>query len=699
MKLRLRIIMFSLSFIFVFGFFISEKSNAEDEMRGAWVSSIYNIDWPKTGTYNPSAQKAEYIRLIESLKDTGINTVVIQVRPESDALYQSKINPWSRFLTGTQGKYPGYDPLKFVIDESHKRGIKVHAWFNPYRAWMKADKTGSSPNNPMNIHPDWVIKYNNRWYYDPGNPQVTNYIVDTVSEVVRNYDIDGVHFDDYFYPDSNFPDYATYKKYGSGDIENWRRNNINNMLTKVNASIKQIKPSMILGVSPSGIWRNKSSDINGSDTNGSESYSVQHADSRFWIKNNLIDYIAPQVYWTFENKNASYSTLVKWWSDQMTGSNVKLYIGQGIYKQGQDEYYGENVAAQIKDQLILNKKYANISGSIFFSASDIVNNTKVAGDIMSFYSNVRYPYQSELIGINRADTAIKISKLTWPNGADTVVLVNGYEPYVGIVSSPLASLKNAPILLSSKSYLSTDTINEIKRLGAKKIILIGTSSSIDQTQIDKLSNSIAGLQFEKIYGNNIYDISNNVARNISNTKSVDKIYLVGENGMADAVSIGSVASRERNPIIVSNALNLSKMNLDYIANSKANKVYFIGGQVVLSDNIIDSVNRVTGSNMSANRIWGANRLDTNSNVIKKFYPNLFTQKAFLTRSDILIDATTVSVAAQKFDSPVILVGNSVNKMQNDVLYPRSASHIYKAGGQINIYSYNKIYNLLYGSMQ
>ncbi|WAW15529.1 family 10 glycosylhydrolase [Peptostreptococcus equinus] len=672
----------------IFAIYNIEDVNAEEEMRGAWVASVYNMDWPKTSYYNPSAQKAEYIKLLDHLKSTGINTVIFQVRPESDALYKSNINPWSRFLTGTQGKYPGYDPLQFVIDESHKRGIKVHAWFNPYRAWMNPDKSGSTPTNPMNLHPDWVIKYNNKWFYDPGKPEVTNYIVNTVNEVVRNYNIDGIHFDDYFYPDSNFPDYNTYKKYGSGNIDDWRRNNINNMLKKVNTGIKSIKPGLVFGVSPSGIWRNSSSDSNGSNTSGSESYAVQYADTRYWIKNNLIDYVVPQVYWKIGNTRADYATLIKWWSDQMVGSNVKLYIGQGIYKHGQDDVYGENVAIEIKNQILLNRKYPNIKGSMYFSASDIVNSSQVTNDLKSLYL-ARYPYQNSMMGANRSDTAVEISKKSWPNGTGTVVLVNGYEPYVGVISSPLASLRNAPILLSSKSYISEPTINEIKRLGAKKIILIGDENSIDKSQLDKLNTAISGLSYEKIYGKDIYEVSNKIAENISQNKPVNNVYVVGENGLADAISIASKASYERNPIIVTN----------YIKNNNPENVYFVGGDMIISNNIIKQISNVLSKDLTNSRIAGANRIDTNSLVVRKFYTKLFTKEAFVTRADALIDAVTISVFAQRTDSPTILAGKSINSLQNDVLYPRSVSLLYKVGGGINTYTYNKIYELLYGVMQ
>ena len=417
----------------------------DSEVRAAWISTVFNIDWPSKASYgNSEKQKQEYISLLDRLKNVGINTVMIQVRPESDAFYKSNISPWSRFLTGKQGNDPGYDPLQFILEESHKRGMKVHAWLNPYRASIYDDISSTSPSNPINTHRDWVIKYQGKWYYDPGKPEVTKYISDVVAEIVENYQVDGIHFDDYFYPGPGFPDSNTFNQYGSGSIDNWRRANINNMVKTIRDRIKSINSNVVFGISPAGIWRNYSNDSNGSRTSGGESYNKQYADTRYWIKNGLVDYVVPQVYWRIGHPKADYATLVKWWSDQVRGTGVDLYIGQGIYKHGQDEYNGENVAAEIKSQINLNRKYKDIKGSVFFSAKDIVNIGQVANDLKSLYTttnptdqqpdpNRRYPYQNKLWGANRAETAIKISQQGWKNGSSTVVLVNGKDLIAGVV--------------------------------------------------------------------------------------------------------------------------------------------------------------------------------------------------------------------------------------------------------------------------
>lgn len=711
-----KIISFFVSTLLVLGMIISlaisnvDSKATEPEMRMAWISTVFNIDWPlKTSHGNAEKQKREYVTLLDKLKGVGINTVVVQVRPESDAIYRSKINPWSRFLTGKQGKYPGYDPLAFIIQESHKRGIKVHAWFNPYRASIYSDKSSSASINAINRHPDWVIKYENKWYYDPGNPEVVNYIVDTVAEVVQNYDVDGVHFDDYFYPGLGFPDDVTFRKYGSGNKDNWRRANINNMVKRVRDKVHFIKPYVEFGISPAGIWRNSYNDPNGSKTSGGESYVKQYADTRYWIKKGLVDYVAPQVYWRIGHPKADYATLVEWWADQVKGTNVKLYIGQGIYKQGQSEYGGENISREIKKQILLNRKHPEIKGSIFFSAKDIVNQPQVYNDLKSLYvsssnSNVvlpnggMLPYQNVLMGRDRADTAIEISKKGWENGASEVILVNGKDAISGVVASPLASSLNAPILLKYPNSVSDDTINEIKRLNTKKIILIGNENTINQSDIDKITNAVPRIVVEKIFGENPQEISIRIADMIQGNSSVDTVYIASENAMEDVLSVASKAGRERNPIIITDKNNISDNNKEWIKSHDLKNIYVIGGSDTISASLMSEISSLGKSTTHVSRVSGSDRVATNTAVIEKFYSNKFTQKAFITRSSAPIDAITVSALAQKTDSPVILAGNSVSQYQRNILESRSASLVYKVGGQVNINSYDLIYNLLGGVM-
>ena len=683
----------------------------DSEVRAAWISTVFNIDWPSKASYgNSEKQKQEYISLLDRLKNVGINTVMIQVRPESDAFYKSNISPWSRFLTGKQGNDPGYDPLQFILEESHKRGMKVHAWLNPYRASIYDDISSTSPSNPINTHRDWVIKYQGKWYYDPGKPEVTKYISDVVAEIVENYQVDGIHFDDYFYPGPGFPDSNTFKQYGSGSIDNWRRANINNMVKTVRDRIKSINSNVVFGISPAGIWRNYSNDSNGSRTSGGESYNKQYADTRYWIKNGLVDYVVPQVYWRIGHPKADYATLVKWWSDQVRGTGVDLYIGQGIYKHGQDEYNGENVAAEIKSQINLNRKYKDIKGSVFFSAKDIVNIGQVTNDLKSLYtttnptdqqpdSNRRYPYQNKLWGANRAETAIKISQQGWKNGSSTVVLVNGKDLIAGVVSSPLAASYNAPILLSYPNKLSDNTIKEIKRLGARKVILVGTNNFAINRDLKSIKGELSNVTIEKIYSSDIEVASRQIADKLAQDKQVDTVYIASKEALVDVLSIASKAGKNRNPIIVSSNKSINQDSINWIKNKQVKNIYFIGGPDVLSDSVINQLGSALNMNLSSNRIYGNDRIQTNTKVIEKFYTKSFSPKVFITRSNAPIDAITVSAFAQKSDSPIVLASSSVSQYQRDVLYPRSTSLLYQIGGGINANSYKEIYNLLEGVMQ
>lgn len=332
------------------------------EFRGVWIASVYNIDWPKT-LDNPEAQKQEFIEILDKLQSLNINAIFVQIRPTSDALYKSYINPWSKYLTGEQGKYPGYDPLQFMIEETHKRNMEFHAWLNPYRITTQGiDLNELVQNNPARIKPEWVLEFNNALFYDPENPEVIEYVDVTVYEIIKKYDVDGIHFDDYFYP-YNYP--LPEGEDRDGEIANNRREAVNNLIRTIYKVIKSTKPSVQFGVSPYGVWKNKSSDLIGSESNGLESYYDLYMDTLTWVDEHIVDYIAPQIYWTTYNNDSNYEVMVSWWNDVVKDSGVRLYIGQNINDL--------DIASEIYKQIEINREYENVSGNILFSASDIVN--------------------------------------------------------------------------------------------------------------------------------------------------------------------------------------------------------------------------------------------------------------------------------------------------------------------------------------
>lgn len=352
------------------------------EMRAAWIASVENIDWPSAKGLTPDQQRQEFIKLVDRLKNVGINAVIVQIRPCADALYDSKVEPWSMYLTGKQGVAPSpyYDPLKFMIEECHKRCIEFHAWFNPYRTIKDTSYSNIDSTHIIKQHPEWLVTYGNQRYFDPGLPQTRNHVLKVIMDVVTRYDIDGVHFDDYFYPYKikgvDFPDstsFATYPRgFTSDQKEMWRRDNVNLIIRMLHDSIRAAKPYVKFGISPFGIWRNKASDPRGSETNGGSNYDELYADILLWMQNRWIDYVVPQLYWHIGLKVADYKTLAEWWSKNSNG--IPLYIGQGYYRVDPNSKTKEWAdGKEISRQLALNRTIPEIGGSIFFSAKSFLN--------------------------------------------------------------------------------------------------------------------------------------------------------------------------------------------------------------------------------------------------------------------------------------------------------------------------------------
>mgnify|MGYP001192846309 CR=1 FL=1 len=353
---------------------ILDRSTPKREMRAAWIATVDNIDWPKKGVVDAEQQKRDFIALLDELQETGINAVIVQIKPTADAFYPSELAPWSEWLTGEQGKDPGYNPLAFMIEEVHKRNMEFHAWFNPYRVSLQGDMDHLVEDHPA--REIGVVEYGGKLYFDPGNPEAQEYIIDSIMEVVENYDIDAVHFDDYFYPypvsGVDFPDEETYQQY-KGDFDNkadWRRNNVNTFLKRISQEIKLAKPHVKFGISPFGIWKNKSQDPAGSDTNGLSSYEAIFADSKKWVEDEeiLLDYIAPQIYWNFGYSPAAYEVLVEWWSNVTAGRNIHLYTGNALYKVGTTSPAEWMNPEEMPNQVLYNRNFDEVKGELFFSS-------------------------------------------------------------------------------------------------------------------------------------------------------------------------------------------------------------------------------------------------------------------------------------------------------------------------------------------
>lgn len=384
-----------------------------DEMRGVWVATVLNLDYPSKPNTDAAALKTEAITILDNIKSMGFTDVFFQVSPTADTFYKSEIYPWSKYLTGERGLAPtdNFDPLKFWVEKAHERGIKLHAWFNPYR--VTRDKNEDiSKIKLYQDHPDWIVSHTDGQYYlDPGNPAVIEHIADVVMEVVDNYDIDGVHFDDYFYPGKNFNDSLSYNKYGNGrDLKTFRLDNVNKLIRRVNQDIKANSPETRFGISPFGIWANSSSNPRGSDTRGNESLNSHYADSLAWIKEGIIDYIVPQVYWNIGFEIADYEKLANWWAKAVEGSDVDLYIGMAGYKtNNQNPASAWHGTDEIKRQLDLNATIDNIKGAVHFRYSNYVNSSSLRRLITSSHGHYDSLIKARALVVGRPYKDIRTS--------------------------------------------------------------------------------------------------------------------------------------------------------------------------------------------------------------------------------------------------------------------------------------------------
>lgn len=361
-------------------------------MKGAWVSTVFNLDWPSVSSAGKiDKQKAEFDTLLDKLKSVGFNAVFVQVRPSGDSLYPSSIVPWSKVLTGTQGKDPGYDPLEYMVTAAHEREMQFHAWFNPFRATTDASTAALASNHVVKAHPEWTVNAGGKLYINPGIPDARQHIIDTVMEVVKGYNIDGIHLDDYFYPSGvAFADDDAFTAYNTKAIltkDNWRRDNINEFVRQLGSQVHTVKPALSYGISPFGVWRNIKNDSTGSDTRaGVTAYDSMYADVRTWIKQGWIDYVVPQIYWSLSFDAARYDKLVDWWVNEVSNTNVKLYIGLASYKVGTDKSPEWQSGQQIINQLKYNEQYDEVEGSIMFRANDItVRDPFGLASLLTFY--------------------------------------------------------------------------------------------------------------------------------------------------------------------------------------------------------------------------------------------------------------------------------------------------------------------------
>jgi uncharacterized lipoprotein YddW (UPF0748 family) len=421
------------------------------ELRAAWIATVSNIDWPSSSSLTPAAQQAQLIAILDNHKATGLNAIYLQVRSQCDAIYPSTIVPFASIFTGTQGVAPvGYDPLQFAITECRKRGIEVHAWFNPYRAISSFSQINSfSPNHIARTRPDLLLDQGTLRILDPGKFEVIDSVIKAVMDVVRRYDIDGVHYDDYFYPypptapTIAFNDDATFAAFPRGftNKNDWRRANVDSMVKRTGDSVKAAKPWVKYGISPFGIWRNTNSgDATGSATNGLQSYSDIYANSKLWIAQNWVDYLTPQIYWSIGFTVANYGVLIPWWNSNAGARHI--YSGMASYRVNNG---GTDLAAwantsQIPNQIVLNRGQTKVLGSVFYNTTTLNANALGHRDslrnnyfkrsalipAMPWKDNIAPDAPTALMGVLNANNVA----LSWTPPAATTVELQKARQYV-----------------------------------------------------------------------------------------------------------------------------------------------------------------------------------------------------------------------------------------------------------------------------
>lgn len=367
------------------------------EFRAVWVATVNNIDWPSKPGLTNDQLKQEALTILDRQASLGMNAIILQIRPASDAFYKSELEPWSKYLTGTPGKGPedNFDPLEFWIDQCHLRGMELHAWLNPFRITQNyLDPIGG--NHIAFRHPEWVVKYGNSLYFDPGVPAVWEYLSKVVSDIVTRYDVDAIHFDDYFYPyptNEEFPDNESFALYNRGfarkDISEWRRSNVDSLIMKLGKEIKKNKSWVKFGVSPFGVWRNKYQDSEGSETTGgTNNYDDLYANVLVWLKNGWIDYVIPQLYWQVGHPSVDFATLANWWNQHSYGRQI--YIGHAAYKSETNSTVREwSLPDELPKQIRILRSIEGIGGSAYFSSKHFERNLMGFQDSLQNYFYAR----------------------------------------------------------------------------------------------------------------------------------------------------------------------------------------------------------------------------------------------------------------------------------------------------------------------
>lgn len=365
--------------------------DAPREFRGAWIASVYNINWPSKPGLSSQEQQRELIVLLDRAQKLNMNAIILQVRPMGDALYASQLDPWSEYLTGVQGKAPEpyYDPLAFAVQEAHKRSMHLHAWINPYRVGSTKSKSAFANNAFIKRYPNVTRKLDALYWSDPAAKESQDHLVAVVADIVRRYDVDGIHIDDYFYPyksemkssKNDFPDGPTYAAYqqtgGKLDRDHWRRQNVDTLMQRVYAQIKAIRPTVQFGIAPFGIWRPG----HPAGISGMDAYNEIYGDAKKWYNEGWVDYMAPQLYWDLSKTKQSYPKLLTWWGSENTH---KRHLWPGISISGVGNGFP---ASDVEQRIGINRKEPGVTGEIMWNIKPVMSNQGgIADTLAKLYS-------------------------------------------------------------------------------------------------------------------------------------------------------------------------------------------------------------------------------------------------------------------------------------------------------------------------
>ncbi len=488
------------------GIFKSYEKYPKREFRGVWVATVVNIDWPKNGNDSAEKQKTDFLKILDFYERENYNAVIVQVRAAGDALYQSDYAPYSRFLTGEEGTAPKWntDVLEWMINETHERGMEFHAWLNPYRATFDENFEVLSETHDYCTHPEWIVHYGKKNYYNPGLPEVRNHFSNIIAELVTNYDVDAIHFDDYFYPykvlNEVFDDSVAFKKYAQEHqkLDDWRRSNIDSLVRQSHETIKSIKPWVQFGISPFGVWKNNNTDPKGSDTKaGQTTYEDLYADPLLWMEKGWIDYLAPQVYWSMDLPVASHRKIVDWWAKN--NYNTNLYVGNGPYKIRNNSDKAWEEKKELPMQLELARNTPQIQGNIMFSAKSLMTDKD---DVVEYIHKKYYKKPA----LNPISSLAKNHKTKAPK----LVSSSKYDTELTLEFNDLNNIRFA--LVYSSGIRVKDTY-DIKKLRSK--IYVEKNNTSLNIPLDQLKKKYNAISFIDVYGKETTPI-------IINLKQVNK---------------------------------------------------------------------------------------------------------------------------------------------------------------------------------